>query len=132
MNEFWKSTLLNNKSYKPLFRSNTQQPSIRFEAFSAKSRSTRSENLILLYCKRCLKSTAGACKTCFVMCGRINGNPSDDIRNKHDAAVPSFEVCRSWKVRKKKYIQYETIKKKNKLMKTCQNMGRSLLLFSFN
>jgi hypothetical protein len=39
------------------------------------------------------------------MCGRITGNPSDDILNEQGVEVPSLEVCRSFKKRGQNQIK---------------------------
>jgi hypothetical protein len=36
------------------------------------------------------------------MCGRITGNPSDDILNEQGVEVPSLEVCRSFEKKESK------------------------------
>lgn len=47
-----------------------------------------------LYCNRSLKSASDAYRICFVMYGRIKGNPSDDILNGH-VKVQCFDLFRS-------------------------------------
>lgn len=81
--------------YTPLLKIKMQHPIISFDALSPNSASTKSLNLMDLYCNRCLKSMRDALKICLVMYGRSTGNPSDDIRNAHGEEVPSFDVCLS-------------------------------------
>jgi hypothetical protein len=81
---------------KPWFRTTTQQPNERVATFSRNPSSTRSGNLMDLYCSKCLKSTGDAQAICLVICGRSNGKPSEDILNTQGVEVPSLDVCLSW------------------------------------
>lgn len=77
----------------PSRNTTTQQPGSKAEASSPKFASTKSGNLIVLYCKRCWKSIADAYRICFEMYGSRSGNPSDDNLNVH--GEPSFDDCLS-------------------------------------